>query len=723
MLFALILPVGSAAAATPGPLSWSAAISIDGTTLRSVSCPSVSFCVAADALGNIFTSTNPTGGVTAWTVAHVDANALSQISCASSSLCVAVDVQGNVVTSTDPTGGAGAWTVTNVDGTNILQDVWCASASQCVVLDPAGNVVTSSNPTGGSAAWTVTNVDGTNGLHGVSCPSTSLCVVVDNMGNVLTSTNPTGGAGAWTFANVDSTNDLHGVSCPSVALCAAVDARGFVVVSTNPSGGPTAWTATTIDATNVVHGVSCSLGPQSPLCVAGDSAGSVVASTDPTGGAAAWAATSVAGNSLQDVSCPSALLCVAVGQGGILVVGVATPPTSTSAPSISGSTLPGQPVACSPGSWSGSTPQAYGYQWLRDGANISGAVGMTYIVAAADQGHTLACVVTATNNAGSTPATSSGLPIATSPATSIGLSPTRASGNNGWYVTPVRVAVSATVLNSAVTQTNCVLDAADAPTSFGAMPAGCAYLGTGATVSGDGLHTLYAASVNTVGEQETPVSSSFKIDLTAPQLACVSLPTFTFGMSNAAVFATVSDAASGPASATVSARADVSSAGAKIVRLTGFDNAGNSSTVTCGYTVQAPGLNPTPFIYFNFEFHKSFTIVRSMVVTPVPALANVRVSCAGHGCPFKARVLPAIARVRCRGKRCEPRKRRSNTHTVQLTSLFRSRHLAVGAKVTVAIVQRNRIEKVYRFRIRSNRKPSLSVVCLSPGLNAPAAQC
>src|SRR5438445_10673591 len=83
------------------------------------------------------------------------ATSLPAASCPSSSLCVAVDVNGNVVTSSNPTGGATAWRVTNVDGSNALTGVSCPSSVFCVAVDGSGNVATSSNPTGGAAAWTV----------------------------------------------------------------------------------------------------------------------------------------------------------------------------------------------------------------------------------------------------------------------------------------------------------------------------------------------------------------------------------------------------------------------------------------------------------------------------------------------------------------------------------------------------------------------------------------
>jgi hypothetical protein len=98
-----------------------------------------------------------------------------------------------------------------------------------------------------------------------------------------------------------------------------------------------------------------------------------------------------------------------------LNVGTA-PPSNTSPPSISGTPAVGNTLTCLEGSWTNS-PTGFTYQWNRDGAPIAGATGQTYVVQAADQGHTLTCTVTASNAAGSSsPSTSAGLLVPLPPA-------------------------------------------------------------------------------------------------------------------------------------------------------------------------------------------------------------------------------------------------------------------------------------------------------------------
>jgi len=89
-----------------------------------------------------------------------------------------------------------------------------------------------------------------------------------------------------------------------------------------------------------------------------------------------------------------------------------SPPVNSALPTISGTPQDGQLLNASPGTWSGTQPMTYGYQWLRcdsSGANCSpipGATSASYLVTSADVGSTLRVQVTATNSVGSGTATS-----------------------------------------------------------------------------------------------------------------------------------------------------------------------------------------------------------------------------------------------------------------------------------------------------------------------------
>lgn len=76
------------------------------------------------------------------------------------------------------------------------------------------------------------------------------------------------------------------------------------------------------------------------------------------------------------------------------------PPVSTVAPAITGTATTGNTITCSTGTWTGPA-DSYTYQWVRDGVPIGNATAATRVVAGADVGHALKCVVTAYNEDGS----------------------------------------------------------------------------------------------------------------------------------------------------------------------------------------------------------------------------------------------------------------------------------------------------------------------------------
>jgi hypothetical protein len=90
------------------------------------------------------------------------------------------------------------------------------------------------------------------------------------------------------------------------------------------------------------------------------------------------------------------------------VAPVAVAPKLTTPPTISGSTKVGQQLTANPGTWTGTQPISFSYQWQRcntgggDCQSVDGATGKTYNLASADAGHTIRVAVTATNAAGTT---------------------------------------------------------------------------------------------------------------------------------------------------------------------------------------------------------------------------------------------------------------------------------------------------------------------------------
>jgi hypothetical protein len=214
----------------------------------------------------------------------------------------------------------------------------------------------------------------------------------------------------------------------------------------------------------------------------------------------------------------------------------------------------------------------------------------------------------------------------------VSLSPSLPSGGNGWYTSAPTAKVSAT--QSATV--NCIIDPPQAPPAFGAIPAGCPFSGSGGSVTGDGIHTLWAASMNSFGDQELPVAFTIKVDTTPPRVRCNGRPSFPAG-SRHRVSATVTDQISGPVTPIVSARANTSRLGVHRALLAGRNQAGFLLDVICNYVVTPINLKPTPKVTAAFAATGGATEVRQLVVTHVPGgAAAVSVTCTGTGCPFSS---------------------------------------------------------------------------------------
>ena len=107
----------------------------------------------------------------------------------------------------------------------------------------------------------------------------------------------------------------------------------------------------------------------------------------------------------------------------LVVQAAADPPSDQALPTVAGTPQAGSELTASTGTWTGTPPIFFGYQWRRcdtGGDNcteISGATGSTYLVDPADAGSTLRVAVTANNAAGSSTADSAPTAVVTAPPT------------------------------------------------------------------------------------------------------------------------------------------------------------------------------------------------------------------------------------------------------------------------------------------------------------------
>lgn len=180
----------------------------------------------------------------------------------------------------------------------------------------------------------------------------------------------------------------------------ATDAAGHTATDTvtvtvsPPIGPPTATISAPANGGDYAVGQT----PTTSFSCADASSGPGIASClDDTGSASPGRLdTSTAGTFTYTVTATSSDGQTATASISYTVYGV---PVNTTAPAISGTAVAGQTLSCSTGAWT-NAPTTYGYTWQRDGTVIPDATGPTYVVAAADQGESVSCVVSAANLAG-----------------------------------------------------------------------------------------------------------------------------------------------------------------------------------------------------------------------------------------------------------------------------------------------------------------------------------
>ncbi len=265
--------------------------------LTAIACPSTTECVATDNTGAIVSSADVPAGFATWTVApdadpsttqfqsdNAGPTLMRGIACPTTAECIAVDAAGNDIFSTNPTGGASAWTLAHIDtdstsgctGGGIacqppIMGIACPSVSLCAAVDFSGNLLESATPTG-TSPWGSESVDGAgfHSLWNISCPTSTLCASADGVDDHVITWNPGDPAA---LAHHRLGNAIFDVWCATGTLCLGAGPTSHGTDELSGSLNPAAPAATWRNmALGGVNSVSC---PTPTTCIAADDQGDI----------------------------------------------------------------------------------------------------------------------------------------------------------------------------------------------------------------------------------------------------------------------------------------------------------------------------------------------------------------------------------------------------------------------------------------------------------------
>jgi hypothetical protein len=308
-LFAALLTTAAFMLASPPAFaagSWSSPTTIDaGATLEGVSCPSASWCLAVDDLGQALYWNGHT-----WTApAVIDPSAplsgASSPSCVSQSFCAAVLNTGDGYPQLWLYGGS-TWTMAPDSGFGVTT-VGCGTTHLCVAgggnscgffcVQPYAAVF------GGSSWSNQITPSNDESFQAASCLASGFCMLVSSIGLDGVSESYTYSGGVWSDLGEVLGGAATAVSCVSPLFCVAADSnRGATFIY----NGSAFSQESDIDS---LHGafpfnVSC---PSAAFCAAADTDGSTFLFNGSTWSSPVPTAAS------RGISCPSLAFCMAVG--------------------------------------------------------------------------------------------------------------------------------------------------------------------------------------------------------------------------------------------------------------------------------------------------------------------------------------------------------------------------------------------------------------------------
>ncbi|HEX5193313.1 MAG TPA: hypothetical protein VFW09_10955 [Solirubrobacteraceae bacterium] len=242
----------------PQTLAPPSAPNADEAMVRSVACPSMSVCVAADTDGNAIRFAP---GSSAPAVAtSLGSGQWSAIACPSTTQCTTAGQ--NEEATFNPASPAGATRIKLEPTTEHIIDLSCPTATQCTALDAGGGEVTF-NPQTPPMSQPDRLLVANNTVRAITCVSAAQCTTVAQNGREATF-DPAAATPTITGARIDrpeigggpgQTEGLQSVSCTSTSSCVAVDAVGRAIrFAPSSPGSPR---TTRIDGGTPLYGVSC----------------------------------------------------------------------------------------------------------------------------------------------------------------------------------------------------------------------------------------------------------------------------------------------------------------------------------------------------------------------------------------------------------------------------------------------------------------------------------
>jgi hypothetical protein len=427
--------------------------------------------------------------------------------------------------------------------------------------------------------------------------------------------------------------------------------------------------------------------------------------------------------------------------------------TLISPPTISGTAGVGQTLTEGHARWS-PTPRGLAYQWEECDASggschsIGGATHQTFAVASSDLGHTLRVQEIAFSWSGIDRATSAATAVVSNPPVPRSSSTTSLTSlQSGVFTDQIVTLIGTVSANSPTARPSGMLTFEN----YGVPIGGCqdeSILPTGQTVTVT-CDTSFAAATQELSAVFTPSAGSTvggsasvpealvvapdptttSLDIADPTVHVHRSATFTATVrpsylgpmepSQAVAFfdhgKPLPTCASRPVAWTGAAA--VASCTVRFTRrrqhlitasYLGDANFTSSASSPAGL-VDAVAGRIHPMLNWTFFYTPRYTRVLRLWVDHAAAGTRVRVTCAGRGCPRKARTVIV-------------RRSGSSARGADLMAVFRRHRLRPGTVITVSIRRKGWIGKRYAFTIRAGHAPRHSITCQASGL-APGVGC